>query len=177
MEMVETTLKDVWVIKPDIHTDFRGEYVMTWNTDLYGASFPFWRASRGEPWVEHDISTTLQRGTLRGIRYSPRCWKLNQGLQGAIYYVVVNCDVEDSQFGVWEAFVLSHKNRHQLLKHPRYGSGFLTLTDNVLFHYLQSQYYDPENPDQKTFMWDDPRFNIWWPIKNPILSQRDELVG
>ena len=38
----------------------------------------------------------------------------------------------------------------------------------------QSVYYDSSR--QFTIKWDDPRFNIWWPSKYPILSRRDEIV-
>ena len=172
MEVIKTTLRDVWLIKPGIHTDFRGDYVMTWREDIY-----CYEMAQGfkEIWrfIEHDVSYSGY-GVLRGIHYSPSCWKLNHCLCGAIYYVVVNCDESDEEFGKWEAFILDDRKHHQLLKHPRYGSGFYVLSDHAVFHYMQSQYYDRDNPDQKTFKWDDPRFDIWWPDKNPILSRRDD---
>lgn len=168
MEICQTELDEVFLIKPDIHTDFRGDYVMTYNEEIY-------RQQANIKFIEEDISTTT-KGVLRGIHYSPNCWKLNQCLYGSIYYVVVNCDEKHVEFGRWQAFILSDKNHYQLLKHPRYGSGFLTLTDMAVFHYMQSQYYNPDNPNQKTFKWNDPRLNIWWPkiTAVPILSQRDE---
>lgn len=191
MEIQETSLRDVCLIKPVINTDFRGEYVMTFNEEEFGDHFrrpplalnimtgrkPLEAILPKSPvvFVEEDISTSF-KGVMRGIHYSPNCWKLNQCLYGSIYYVVVNCDEEDPEFGKWEAFILSDRNRHQLFKHPRYGSGFLTLSDTSLFHYKQTEYYDSNNPSQQTFKWDDPRFKIWWPKLNnpPILSRRDE---
>lgn len=168
MEIVKTQLDDVLLIKPDIFEDFRGDYVMTYNQRLYP------KPGIGVGFVEEDISMST-KGVLRGIHYSPSCWKLNQCLYGRLYYVVVNCDEKHPEFGKWQAFILSDKNHYQLFKHPRYASGFLVLSDHAVFHYMQSEYYDPENPNQKTFKWDDPRFNIWWPTKDPILSQRDEV--
>ena len=168
MEICKTKLRDVCLVKPDIHTDFRGDYVMTYNEKRYkenGIDVRF---------VEEDISTST-KGVLRGIHYSPSCWKLNECLYGTLYYVVVNCDEKDAEFGKWQAFILSDKNHHQLFKHPRYGSGFLVLSDYAVFHYMQSEYYDSENPNQKTFKWNDLRFKIWYPdLIPPILSQRDE---
>jgi len=171
MEISKTKLKDVFLIKPDINEDFRGDYVMTYHEEMYRKRLR--QEGIDVKFVEHDISTST-KGVLRGIHYSPSCWKLNQCLYGSIYYVVVNCDEKDPEFGKWQAFVLSDRNRHQLFKHPKYGSGFLTLTDITVFHYMQSEYYNPDKPNQKTFMWNDPRFNIWWPTRTPILSQRDE---
>ncbi|KKN87068.1 hypothetical protein LCGC14_0263380 [marine sediment metagenome] len=168
MEIVKTQLDDVLLIKPDIFEDFRGDYVMTHNQRLYretGIDVDF---------VEENVSIST-KDVLRGIHYSPSCWKLNQCLYGRLYYVVVNCEEFHPEFGKWQSFILSDKNHYQLFKHPRYGSGFLVLSDHAVFHYKQSEYYAPLNPNQKTFKWDDPRFNIWWPTKDPILSQRDEV--
>ncbi len=163
MQVLETKLPDVWLVQPELHEDFRGDYVMLYNEKLYKRF--------GVKFVEHDISTSI-KGVLRGIHYSPNCWKLNECLVGKIYYVVVNCDKESSDFKKWQAFILSDENRLQLVKHPRYGSGFYVLSDFALFHYMQSQYYDANDPDQQTFKWD--KMGIWWPDKHPIVSERDE---
>ena len=171
MEINKTTLQDVWLIKPDIFEDFRGHYVMTYHEKLYKIG-----SYLISPLIEHDISTTRHKGTIRGIHYSPHDWKLYEIFRGAVYYVIVNCEEGHPEFGKWEAFTLSDQNHYQILKHPRYGAGFLTLTDDVVLHYLQSQYYNKDDPDQKTFKWDDPLFNIFWPriTPHPILSRRDE---
>jgi len=167
MEIIKTKLEGVLLIKPDVFYDFRGEYVMTYNEELYkkhGIDVKF---------VEEDISTSA-KGVLRGIHYDPVCWKLTDVLHGSIYNVLTDCDEKSDSFGKWEAFILSDKNHFQLFRHPRYGSAFLALEDNTVFHYMQSEYYVRSR--QKTFMWNDPRFNIWWPKLTPfpILSQRDE---
>jgi dTDP-4-dehydrorhamnose 3,5-epimerase len=54
---------------------------------------------------------------------------------------------------------------------PMYGNAHLILSDKAIFHYKQSTYYHPK--EQFTYKWNDPRFKISWPIKDPILSQRD----
>ena len=169
MKVNQTKLPDVWIIEPDIIEDFRGDYVMTYHEAEY-------RKIVDVPLVEHDISTST-RNVLRGIHYSPSCWKLYQCLYGSLYYVIVNCDKDAVDFGQWQAFVLSDRNRKQILKHPRYGAGFLCLFDFSILHYMQSEYYNPEKPHQETFMWNDPRFKIFWPhlADKPILSQRDEI--
>ncbi len=167
IDISKTTLRDVYLIKPDVFRDFRGDYVMV-DKEVDYDNLP-----SKVHFVERCISTS-RKGVLRGIHYSPNCWKIYQCLHGAIYYVFVNCDKNDSEFGKWQSFILDDKNYYQLLKHPRYGAGMLALEDNTILYYLQSQYYDSKNPDQETFMWNDKRFNIWWTTKNPILSKRDE---
>jgi dTDP-4-dehydrorhamnose 3,5-epimerase len=49
----------------------------------------------------------------------------------------------------------------------------VVLSEQAIFHYKQSTYYNPKG--QFTYKWNDPQLKLWWPIKNPILSQRDEF--
>ena len=42
----------------------------------------------------------------------------------------------------------------------------------VLTGYKFTDYYHPE--DQGCLLWNDPEVGIDWPIKNPILSERDK---
>ena len=165
MEVSSTELKGVLLIKLDVFEDFRGEYVETYNEALYrenGIDVKF---------VQDDISVS-SRNVLRGIHGDRETWKLISCLYGKFYLVVVNGDSKSSDFGKWQSFVLSDKNRIQVLVPPNYGNGHLVLSDTAIFHYKQSTYYDRSK--QFTYRWDDPRFNIWWPIKTPILSKRDE---
>jgi dTDP-4-dehydrorhamnose 3,5-epimerase len=55
---------------------------------------------------------------------------------------------------------------------PLHGVAHLALTERIIFHYKQSTYYNPKG--QFTIKWNDPRLGVWWPIKNPLLSRRDE---
>jgi dTDP-4-dehydrorhamnose 3,5-epimerase len=121
--------------------------------------------------VQDDISVS-SRNVLRGIHGDDITWKLISCLLGRIYLVVVNCDKQSKQFGQWESFLLSDSNHWQVLVPPKFGNAHLALTDKIIFHYKQSTYYNPKK--QFTYRFDDPKFNIWWPIKNPILSPRDE---
>ena len=166
MEISEAKLEGVLLIKPDIFEDHRGEYVETYNELLYnknGINIKF---------VQDDISISV-RHVLRGIHGDSETWKLISCLSGKFYLVVVNCNPESKDFRKWQSFVLSDKNRFQVLVPPKHGNGHLVLSDNAIFHYKQSSYYDPSK--QFTCKWDDPALNIWWPVKNPVLSMRDEV--
>jgi len=49
------------------------------------------------------------------------------------------------------------------------------LSTTCVFHYKWSykgQYADVKK--QKSYRWNDPKINIKWPIKKPILSKRDQ---
>jgi dTDP-4-dehydrorhamnose 3,5-epimerase len=69
--------------------------------------------------------------------------------------------------------MLSAPARKQVLVPPKHGVAHLVLADSSVLHYKQSEYYNSKR--QITYRWDEERCRIWWPIKNPSLSQRDEL--
>lgn len=165
MEVEKTQLDGVLLIKPHIFEDFRGEYVETFNEEEYfakGITCKF---------IQDDISVSTHN-VLRGIHGDAETWKLISCLHGKFYFVVVNCDLESPDFGKWQSFTLSDKNRWQVLVPPKHGNGHLVLSESTIFHYKQTTYYNPKG--QFTYTWNDPKLNIWWPVKTPIISRRDE---
>jgi dTDP-4-dehydrorhamnose 3,5-epimerase len=165
MEFIKTKLDGVILIKPDAFEDFRGSYAETYNEALYkknGIAVNF---------VADDYSVSSKH-VLRGLHGDDKTWKLVDCRHGMFYLVVLNVIEGSSQYGQWEGFTLSETNHSQVLIPPKFANGHLALTDKIIFNYKQSEYYDPKG--QFTVRYDDPRFKIWWPIKNPILSRRDE---
>ena len=72
----------------------------------------------------------------------------------------------------WESFTLNDKNRLQILIPPMFGNAHLVMSDIATFHYKQSTLYEGQGK-QFTIKWDDPKIGAFWPITNPILSERD----
>jgi dTDP-4-dehydrorhamnose 3,5-epimerase len=164
MELTKTELEGVILIKLDRFQDHRGYYLESYNKQLYS------EAGIKLDFIQDDISVS-KKDVLRGIHGDNETWKLISCLYGEFYLVVVNCDKNSNNFGKWQSFTLSDANNLQVLVPPKFGNGHLVLSDKTIFHYKQTTYYNPKK--QFTYKWDDPRLNISWPIKNPILSQRD----
>lgn len=166
MQVEKTKLDGILLITPPtIFEDFRGSYVELYNEELYN------KAGIGIKFVQDDISES-SRHVLRGIHGDGGTWKLVSCLHGTFYLVVVNWDDNSPQYRQWDAFTLSDKNRKQVLIPPKFGNGHVVLSEKAIFHYKQNSYYDRSG--QFTLSWNDPKLKIWWPIKNPIVSQRDE---
>jgi dTDP-4-dehydrorhamnose 3,5-epimerase len=55
---------------------------------------------------------------------------------------------------------------------PKFGNGHLVLSETAMFHYKQTSTYDRSS--QFTLIWNDPALQLWWPVKHPIISRRDE---
>lgn len=169
MEVKNTKLEGVKLITPPTNfEDFRGTYVEIYNEVLYkqlGITIDF---------IQDDISIS-NKHVLRGIHGDSETWKLISCLYGKFYLVVVNLDQRSSQYKQWESFTLSDANRLQVLVPPNFGNGHLVLSEVAIFHYKQNTQYN--RAGQFTYLWNDPDLNIWWPVKNPILSRRDEGQG
>jgi len=166
IKVSKTKLNRVLTVKPEIFRDFRGENLELYNFKLYkqkGVKINF---------VQDNISVS-RKNVLRGIHGDKKTYKLVTCLYGEIYLVVINCDQDSKDFGKWVSFNLSDKNRLQVLVPPKFGNAHLVLSDQAVFYYKWSEYYKPYG--QFTYKWNDPRFNVKWPIKNPILSERDQL--
>jgi len=166
MDVKKTELDGVLLITPPtVFEDFRGTYVELYNEDLYK------RSGITVDFIQDDISVS-SRHVLRGIHGDGETWKLVSCLQGKFYLVVVNWDKTSAQFGRWTSFTLSGNNRQQVLIPPRFGNGHVVLSEQAIFHYKQTTYYN--RAGQFTLLWNDPKLNIWWPVKDPVLSRRDE---
>jgi len=166
IKVLKTNLAGVLQIFPDIFEDFRGQFLETYNEKLYkkdGINIEF---------IQDDIAVS-KKNVLRGIHGDNETWKLVSCLYGKLYFVVINCDKDCKDFGKWQSFILSDKNRQQILVPPKHGNAYLVLSEKAIFSYKQSTYYNPKG--QFSYKWNDPKFNIKWPIKNPILSERDKL--
>jgi dTDP-4-dehydrorhamnose 3,5-epimerase len=166
MEVFPTKLESVLLIKPPtVFEDFRGQYIETYNRKIYfDAGIPI-------DFIQDDISIS-RRHVLRGIHGDGKTWKLVSCLYGSFYIVVVNNDPASPQYRQWASFTLSDTNRLQLLIPPKFGNGHVVMSDQAMFHYKQNTEYD--RAGQFTIAWNDPTFKIWWPIANPIVSERDQ---
>lgn len=165
LEKITTSLSGVFLYKPPTNfEDFRGTYVETYNRRIYC------EAGIDQDFIQDDISTST-RNVLRGIHGDNKTWKLISCLYGSFYMVVVNNDPTSPEYRQWTGFTLSDANRLQVLVPPSFGNGHLVMSDKAIFHYKQTSEYNLES--QFTIAWNDPKFNIWWPISSPITSIRD----
>lgn len=166
MEVYETTLPGVKKIQRKTPAvDHRGIYAEIYHEEEYfakGIKLKF---------VEQVFSFS-KKNVLRGLHGDDRTYKMVCCPFGALFLAVVNYDETSSHFGQWETFILTPENGLQILVPPRYINGHLILSEWAMFHYNQSEYYHGAE-NQISVRWNDPRFNIGWPVVNPILSARD----
>jgi len=123
----------------------------------------------------HDKFSLSKKNVLRGLHGDKKTWKLISCPYGKFLLVVVNYEKKSKHFLKWSSWILSQKNGLQILIPPNYANGHLCLSKECLFHYKLSykgQYIDAKK--QFSIKWNDPKINIKWNIKKPILSKRDQ---
>ena len=55
------------------------------------------------------------------------------------------------------------------------GNAYCVISDEAVYHYKLAYEGDYIDADQQfSLKWNDPTIGITWPIKNPILSERDK---
>ena len=167
MNIVRTRLNDCVIIAPKVFGDERGFFLETFHTSRYaelaGISLPF----------VQDNHSRSSKGVLRGLHFQkikPQ-GKLVRVVRGKDYDVAVDIRKDSSTFGHWEGVILSEENKKQFWVPPGFAHGFVVLSDVADFEYKCTDYYDPS--DEGSILWSDPDLGIAWPVKNPILSDKD----
>lgn len=151
----------VEITMPMLNEDFRGTNAEIYNKSLYNFDID---------WKIDSVSVS-NKHVLRGVHGDSKTYKLITCLFGTIYLLVVDNRKDSPNYRQWTSFTLSDKNKKQILVPPGFGNGHLVMSDQAVFHYKWSEYYDRDA--QFTVKWNDPEFEFWWPINKPILSERD----
>ncbi len=66
---------------------------------------------------------------------------------------------------------MTAENRRMLYIPEGCAHGFLTLEDETEVFYQISEFYHPETA--QGFRWNDPAFQIAWPVDPVVISERD----
>lgn len=172
MQVLPTELADVLMIEPDIFRDQRGFFLETYHERKYRAA--------GIPpapaiFVQDNHSRSTQ-GTLRGLHAQRRHpqGKLVRVIQGEIFDVAVDIRRGSPTFKRWVGVYLSAEDFRQIYVPPGFAHGFCVLSEIAEVEYKCTDFYDPT--DEFGIAWNDPEIGITWPLREPILSDRDRAA-
>lgn len=169
MIFIETKLKGVFVIELEKLEDTRGFFARTWDrTQFKNNNLNF-------KLVQCSISFSRKKGTIRGMHYQIHPYeetKIIRCTRGKIYDVVVDLRPKSETFKKWFSIRLDYKNHRMIYVPKGCAHGFQTLENNTEVFYQMSQVHNPSS--ERGLRWDDPTFNIKWPLKNKIISEKDK---
>ena len=167
MKIKPTAFEGLFVIEPNVFEDERGYFLETHH------QYRFREAGVYRDFVQDNLSFS-KYGVLRGLHFQinrPQA-KLVQAISGTIYDVAVDIRPTSNTFGKWSGITLSAENRRQLFITEGFAHGFCVLSESAHVAYKCSEYYAPN--DEGGILWSDPDIGINWPVKNPILSVKDQ---
>lgn len=169
IEVIQTEIADILVIKPQIYEDERGYFYESFNRRD-------WLAATGiDCEFVQDNHSFSRQGVLRGLHYQlpPAAQgKLVRVLVGEIFDVAVDLRKDSLTFGRWVGRILSADNRLQMWLPQGFAHGFLVLSDTAEVLYKATDYYAPAC--EQSILWNDADLAITWPLTAlPELSAKD----
>ena len=173
MKLIETPLKDCYIIEPTLFEDERGYFYEKFNEKkfekLTGLNGHF---------VQDNISKSYY-GVLRGVHLQKREHaqaKLVSCLEGKVFDVAVDLRQDSPTFGKWFGIELTPENKLQLYVPRGFGHGFSVLSETAIFAYKCDNFYHKES--EGSVIWNDPDLNIDWklPVEDVILSEKDKIL-
>ena len=171
MNIIDTQIPDVKIIEPKVFGDERGFFFESFNQKVFEEA-----VGRPVTFVQDNHSKS-SKGVLRGLHYqlSPHAQgKLVRCVVGEVFDVAVDIRKSSSTFGQWVGINLSAENKRQLWIPEGFAHGFVTLSDYAEFLYKTTDYYNPLS--ERSILWADADIGINWPIRDVILSGKDNVA-
>lgn len=168
----ETKLLGAYVIELEKLADERGYFARSWCVRDFTAH------GLDTNLVQCNISFNQKRGTLRGLHFQLPPFgetKLVRCTRGAIWDVMVDLRPTSPSFLQWVGEELTPTNGKLLYIPKGFAHGFISLVDESEVFYQMSEFFAPDHA--RGARWNDPLFQITWPIATQVISAKDRLYG
>jgi len=166
MKLINTKIDGPKIIKTKIFNDKRGFFKEVYQKKIMpNIDFPF------------DIMSYSTKNVLRGMHIQTKKSqaKIITVTHGKVLDVAVDLRRKSQTFGQYVAVKISYKDDFSFYIPEGFAHGFLCLSKECTVNYKCSQYRNELS--EKTLAWDDKDVNINWPIKKPILSDKDKKLA
>ena len=172
MEIVETPIKDLIIVRPDVFADSRGYFTELYNENRYRAY------GIDNNFVQDNLSRSSY-GVVRGLHLQKgesAQAKLVKVIVGKVWDVAVDLRQGSSTYGKWFGVELSDENHLQLLIPRGFAHGFSVLSPTAIFSYKCDNLYDKQA--EGGIIYNDPTLAINWkvPVGEMIVSDKDLLL-
>jgi len=169
MEIIQTPINDLIIIKPRVFEDARGFFYESYNEKIYyeaGINLHFCQ----------DNKSKSSYGVIRGLHYqlNPQSQsKLVSAVRGAVWDVAVDLRKNSSTFGQWYGVELSEENHLQFFIPQGFAHGFSVLTETAIFAYKCDNLYNPTL--ERGILYNDLSLAVDWkiPADKAIISDKD----
>jgi dTDP-4-dehydrorhamnose 3,5-epimerase len=168
MIFTETKLKGAFIIEIQKLEDERGFFGRAW------CQKEFEDHGLNPNICQINTSYTKNKGTIRGLHYQVNPYqetKFIRCTRGRIFDLIIDLRHDSPTFMQWIGNELSSDNYKMVYVPENFAHGILTLEDNSEIYYPVTQFYTPGS--ERGIRWNDPAFNIKWPIEVEIVSEKD----
>lgn len=170
MEIIETPIAGLMIIKPRVFEDARGFFCESYNRKIFveaGINLDFCQ----------DNQSKSAYGVIRGLHYQlhPQSQsKLVSVTIGSVWDVAVDLRKNSPTFGQWYGIELSADNKLQFLIPQGFAHGFSVISETALFTYKCDNFYNQTL--ERGVLYNDPALNIDWkiPADKAIISPKDQ---
>lgn len=172
MEIIQTPIQGLLIIKPRVFEDERGYFYESFNRKKF--------ADLG---VHIDLCQDNQSkssyGVVRGLHYQLHPYsqsKLVSAIRGTVWDVAVDLRKDSPTFGQWYGIELSEENKLQFLIPKGFAHGFSVLSEMAVFSYKCDEYYNPQS--EAGIIYNDVSLNVDWkiPLDKAIVSDKDKIL-
>jgi len=169
MKFTKTNISDLYIIEIEKKEDSRGYFARTFCKKEFASQ------DLQTDFVQSNIAHSDSKGTLRGMHYqkSPHSeTKIVRCTRGSLYDIAIDLRPGSPTFKKWFGTELSDSGNKMLYIPKGFAHGYLTLQDKTEIQYMVSECYTPSS--EKGVRYNDPAFNIKWPIEPKIISKKDK---
>ncbi len=163
----KTNIEDVIIVKPEFFQDERGFFSEVFRKDQF--------EDNGLPgdFVQLNHSGSV-KNVLRGLHFQwyPPMGKLMRVTRGTAFLVAVDIRKGSPSLGQWVGCEVSEDNKLQVWAPAGFGRGFCVLSEYAEIQYLCTGIYNGQC--ESGILWNDLEIGIEWPVKDPILSEKDK---
>jgi dTDP-4-dehydrorhamnose 3,5-epimerase len=169
MKFFKTNIPDLLLVEIDKFEDERG----------YLAKF-FDKETIKKNKIEFTLTQikytyTKKKGTIRGMHLQSKPFeeaKIVHCMKGRIYEVAIDLRKKSKTYGKWFGMEFTENEEKSLFVPKGFAHGYQALTDNCEMLYMMSGKFSKAH--NIGYRWDDPFFNIKWPIRPTIIAEKDK---
>ena len=170
MTLIETKLKECYIIEPQIFEDERGYFFESYNQKKFDEAI-----GRKIRFVQ-DNESFSSKGVLRGLHFQTGDFaqaKLVRVNKGLVLDVAVDLRKDSATYGKNVTVELSEINKKQLFVPRGFAHGFIVLSDTAIFSYKCDNYYNKAS--ESGIIYNDKDLHIDWklPEEEMIISEKD----
>jgi dTDP-4-dehydrorhamnose 3,5-epimerase len=167
MKVSQSKIAGLIFLEMEMHADDRGYFARNFCQDSINAANGFSDVSQA------NISFNKLKGTVRGFHFQMNGHEEAKTVtvyRGALHYKVIDLRKSSSTYLETHSFEMYELSG--VLQVPKgCAPAFQTLQDNTLLHYYVSNPYSKEN--EFGIRYNDPFFNLDWPLPVSSVSERD----